>query len=458
MFLSQRISLEQKQTLIMTPQLQQAIQLLQYSALELGEYIEEELKSNPVLETSIEESKEEKFQTEENNFWDNYIKKSDLSFDSENKIDSDLKDYNYENFVTAQPTLSEHLLLQFNLTINNPNELEIGEFLIGCLDANGFLSIPIDEMAQSLNVTNLDILKILEIIQTLDPIGVAARDLKESLMIQSKFYYGEMPLVEKIIQNHLDELGRNKIKEIAHKLKVQPQEIQKATDLIKTLNPRPAMNFSTGCETKYLKPDVFIQKVEEDYVVIMNDNTVPRLKINSYYRSILKKFKSGEETREFLEKKLNSALWLIKSIEQRRMTIYRIVETLIELQRPFLDCGIKHLQPMVLSEVAEKIDVHESTVSRATTNKYVQTPQGIFELKFFFNSGISGTSGDGLSSVSVKKIINDLIKEEDSTKPLSDQKISELIGKRGYTISRRTVAKYRDELRIPSSSKRRRYE
>ncbi len=449
MFMSQRISMEQKQTLIMTPQLQQAIQLLQYSTQELGEFIEEEIKSNPILEVDATESKTEKSQLQDSKVWEQYMAQGQHSYDSEYNVDADPTDYNYENFVTAQPTLSEHLLSQFNLISLEPLEIEIGEFLIGCLDESGFLCISIDDVIQTLNIDELKVLKILELIQTLDPIGVGARDLKESLIIQSRFYYGNQPLIEEIIQKHLDDLGKNKIKQIANKLKVQPGDVQKAADLIKTLNPRPAANFSTGCETKYLEPDVFIQKIGEEYVVVMNDNAAPRLKINSYYQNILKKFKTGEEAREFLEKKLNSALWLIKSIEQRRMTIYRIVETIVELQRPFLDQGIKHLQPMVLSEVAEKIEVHESTVSRATKNKYVQTPQGIFELKFFFSSGISSDSGDGLSSVSVKEIINEMVKEEDPKKPLSDQKISELIEKKGYTISRRTVAKYRDELGIP---------
>lgn len=458
MMLSQRIALEQKQTLIMTPRLQQAIQLLQFSTFELTQFLEEELKSNPILEAELEEPKEEKIDFEEENVWEEYLANTDYSFNLERGIDRDVEAVNYENFITTQPTLEEHLQSQFTLLTSDQVELEIGEYVIGSLDGKGFLSIPLDVISQSIQVELPKLMKILKMIQTLDPIGVGARDLKESLILQSRYYYGDLPLVEAIIHNHLEDLGENRLKNIARDLKVPVNDVQQVADLIKTLNPRPAANFSTACETKFLEPDVFIQKVGEEYVVVMNDQATPHLRINSYYQQILRSFESGEEAKEFLEKKLNSALWLIKSIEQRRMTIYRIVETLVEMQQPFLEKGIKHLQPMTLNEVAEKIEVHESTVSRATANKYVQTPHGIFELKFFFNSGISSSGGDGLASVSVKEIIQELIQAENPTKPVSDQKISEMIQEQGYCISRRTVAKYRDELGIPSSSKRRRYE
>lgn len=458
MMLSQRIALEQKQTLIMTPRLQQAIQLLQFSTIELTQFLQEELKSNPILEAELEEPKEEKLDFEEENVWEEYLANTDYSFNLERGIDRDSEAVNYENFITTQPTLEEHLQSQFTLLTHDPIELMIGEYVVGSLDEKGFLSIPLEIIRQLLQVELPKLMKVIKLIQTLDPIGVGARDLKESLILQSKYHYGDLPLVEAIIQDHLEDLGENRLKNIARDIKVPVSEVQQAADLIKTLTPRPAANFSTTCETKFLEPDVFIQKIGEEYVVVMNDQVTPQLRINHYYQQILQSFESGEEAKEFLEKKLNSALWLIKSIEQRRMTIYRIVETLVEMQQPFLEKGIKHLQPMTLNEVAEKIEVHESTVSRATANKYVQTPHGIFELKFFFNSGISSSGGDGLASVSVKEIIHELIQAENPTKPVSDQKISEMIQEKGYCISRRTVAKYRDELGIPSSSKRRRFE
>ncbi len=461
MMLSQRISIEQKQTLIMTPRLQQAIQLLQFSTLELSQYIEDELKSNPILEVDEESSPEDKCETtdeKDNNLWEEYLENSRYSSDMRPEIDYNVTETNYENFVAIKPCLTEFVLSQFNLLTNDREELEIGEYLIGSLDEQGFLSITPERASQLLEVSIVKVMKVIKMVQSLEPVGIGARNLIESLIIQSKYHYGDLPLVEEIIYNHLEELSENHIKQIASKLKVTPGEIQQVADIIKTLNPRPAALFTSDQETKYLEPDVFIQKVGDEYVVIMNDQTVPRLRINAYYQKIMANMQNGEEAREFLEKKLNSALWLIKSIEQRRMTIYRIVETMVELQKPFLDKGIKHLQPMTLNEVAERIGVHESTVSRATANKYVQTPYGIYELKFFFNSGISSNDGEGIASVGVKEIIQELIRGEDAIKPLSDQKIAEIIEERGFSISRRTVAKYRDELEIPASSKRRRYE
>lgn len=461
--LSQRITIEQRQTLIMTPRLQQAIQLLQLSALELSQFMEEELKSNPILEVDAEEPEDVKAEPVQpetvpvESFWDDYLANSNYSFDLERGMERNEDDFNYESFVSAEPTLSEYLLSQFALLARDQAELTIGEYLIGCLDEHGFLSISVEQVSEGFGIDLDQVQKVLQMLQTLEPVGVGAQNLIETLLIQSKACYGDVPLIEQIISEHLEDLGENRIKQIAAKLKVTPQEVQEAADLIKQLNPRPAAGYSADAEPKYIEPDVYIQKVGDDYIVVMNDQVTPRLRINHYYQKILKTFESGEEAREYLEKKLNSALWLIRSIEQRRMTIYRIVETIVELQRPFLDHGIKCLQPMTLNEVAERIEVHESTVSRATANKYVQTPRGIFELKFFFNSGISGEGGEGLASVGVKEIIQELIKTEDPTKPLSDQRIGELIEERGYTISRRTVAKYRDELGIPSSSKRRRY-
>ena len=456
--LSQRITIEQKQTLIMTPRLQQAIQLLQFSTMELSQFIDEEIKSNPILDAEIEEPKETKLDYEESNIWDDYLANTDYGWNLERQErDRQVEEINYENFISAQPSLSEHLLSQFDLLANDEETRMIGEYLIGNLDERGFLSLTPEVAAEALRTDLSKVVQVLKTIQTLDPVGVGAQGLVESLLIQSRNFYGENPFLEQILEHHLEDLGENRIKQIAAKLKVPPALIQEAADMIKNLNPRPAAGFSTDYETRYLEPDVFIEKVGEEYVVVMNDQAVPRLRINSYYRRILKTFNSGEEAREYLEKKMNSALWLIKSIEQRRMTIYRICETIIEMQRPFLDYGIKYLQPMTLNQVAERIEVHESTVSRATANKYVQTPHGIFELKFFFNSGIASDDGDGLASVGVKQIIEELIDGEDPTKPLSDQRIMELIENKGYTISRRTVAKYRDELGIPSSSKRRRF-
>lgn len=459
MFLSQRINLEQKQTLIMTPRLQQAIKLLQFSTFELNQYIENELNTNPILdrEEAGSEVSTEAVEGLDANLWAEYLENNRYSALG-NKIDYNYQEINYENFITSKPSLTEYLLTQFNLLTNDFERLKIGEYLIYSLDEKGFLSISPELASESLGIELAQVKEVLQMIQSLDPIGIGAQNLVESLIIQSKFHFGEQTLIEKIIQDHLIDLSENRIKQIAVQLSTSPIQVQKAADLIKTLNPRPAAKFFDHQGIKFLEPDIFIEKVDGEYIVVMNDQNTPRLRINAYYEKVLKDIEAGKEAKEFLEKKLNSALWLIKSIEQRRMTIYRIVETLVKKQRAFLDHGLKHLQPMTLHEIAEEIEVHESTVSRATANKYAQTPYGIFELKFFFNSGITKKNGEGLASVSVQKIIQELVEKEPQDKPLSDQKIAEKIQERGYSISRRTVAKYRDELGIPASNKRRRYE
>lgn len=456
MFLSQRITVEQKQKLVMTPKLQQAIKLLQFSSLELNEYIEQEVNTNPVLEVEQEKPKEEELKMEDREAFEEHLAYDDYSPGYDCGYAGGSKDeITYENFISEAPTLSEYLLDQFKLLTQDDEEQAIGEYLIDSLDDRGFLTIPLEEVSEHFEVEEKEIVKIVKMIQTLDPVGIGATDLIDSLLIQAREIYGDQPLVEKIIRDHLEQLGQNKIKKIAKKLKKSPAEVQRAADLITTLNPSPAADFSTDHNTKFLEPDIFIHQVGDEYVVEMNDKITPRLIISRYYQNLLKR-SAEEDTQEFLEKKINSALWLIKCIEQRRMTIYQIVNTLVEMQEPFLNKGVKYLQPMTLNEVAEKIEVHESTVSRATDNKYVQTPHGIYELKFFFNSGISG-KGEGLASVSVKQIIQELIETENATKPLSDRKIADIIKDKGYSISRRTVAKYRGELGIPSSSKRRRY-
>lgn len=459
MILSQRINLEQKQTLIMTPRLQQAIQLLQFSTFELNQYVENELKTNPILdrEEESEISAEGSVEGLDANLWAEYLENNRYSALG-NKIDYNYQEVNYENFVTLKPNLTEYLLAQFNLLTNDSEKVKIAEYLICSLDEKGFLSISPELASESLKVDLVQVREVLQMIQGLDPIGIGAKDLVESLILQSRYHFGEQALLEKIIQDYLIDLSENRIKQIAVQLSTSPIQVQKAADLIKTLNPRPAAKFFDRQDIKFLEPDVFIEKVEGEYVVMMNDQSIPRLRINSYYQKVLRDIEAGQEAKEFLEKKLNSALWLIKSIEQRRMTIYRIVETVVKMQRAFLDHGLKHLQPMTLNEIAEQVGVHESTVSRATANKYVQTPYGIFELKFFFNSGITKKNGEGLASVSVQKIIKEIVQKEAADKPLSDQKIAEEIQKKGYSISRRTVAKYRDELGIPASNKRKRYE
>jgi len=458
--LAPTINLEQKQELIMTPKLQQAIELLQLSKLELNNRLEEELLENPVLEL-VEEETEEVETADEDEFedlnWEEYFVDSSSSYTTYNQ---DEDEYNYENFISASITLEEHLINQLKLLNLTDQEVVIGEYIIGSLNSDGFLDVSIDELSKELEIEEKKVLTVLNEIQQFDPLGVAANNLKDSLSIQvDNLLLGEKrKLIKMIINDHFELLSKNKVKKIAKELKITPQQSQKLIDFIRTLNPRPASQFERQGETKYIEPDLLVEKVNSNYVVTMNQSNAPRLRINSYYQKLLRKFKSDKEAKEYLKEKIDSALWLIKSIEQRRMTIYRIAQVIVELQGEFLEKGLKHLRPLTMQDVADEIDMHESTVSRATTQKYIQTPHGLFELKFFFSSGVKAKGGRSLSSVSIKKIIEEIINNEDVTKPLSDQKIANKLGDLGTKISRRTIAKYRNELGIKSSTKRKRYE
>lgn len=279
----------------------------------------------------------------------------------------------------------------------------------------------------------------------------------ECLLLQADALNIQNNLLRKIIENHLHDLGAGRQQKIAKELEVSVREIQKAADILKTLDPKPGRRFGSNHDVRYVVPDVSVEKVDDQYVVLVNDTSTPRLGINPAYRRVLYGMNDDEETKKFVENKLNSASWLIKSIEQRRITLYKVANCLVELQRDFLDHGIRHLKPLNLKQVADIVGLHESTISRATSNKYMQTPQGVFEMKFFFTSGVDAVTGTMVSSQSVKKQIRGLFDGEDAKKPLSDQRIADILLGKGINISRRTVAKYRDEMGVPAACKRRRY-
>lgn len=428
MDLSFNLNLEQKQQLIMTPQLQMAIELLQFSSLELEEYINEELKENPLLERLEREEDGEK----------------GLDY----AIDREDNGLNYENFVAYKPNLLEYLESQLYLVLEN-DEINIGKYIIGNLDEHGFLTISPEELAKNLDKSYEKVESVLKRIQYLDPVGIAASNIQETLLIQLESLMLDTDLAERIVRDYFQELTEQNYEKILKGIKDDEQKIKGAINLIKTLNPYPASGFSRGEDVKYIVPDLIVKEVNGDFVVISNENLSPTLRINKYYYNLLQE--KGSEAYEFLQKKYRAALWLIRSIEQRRLTIYRITEAIVKKQEDFLRLGIKHMIPMTMQDIASILNMHESTVSRATTEKYLQTPQGLFELKFFFNRGVSN-----LSSVSIKAIINDLIKNEDPRNPLSDNDIAVLLKEtHNMDLSRRTVAKYRSELGLPSSNKRR---
>lgn len=455
MKLGYSLNLEQSQKLIMTPQLRQAIELLQYNSVELNEFLVKELENNPVLE--IEDPKPQIETTIENGVKDvdikEYLEKyDDISYKQE--IDRNVKDYNYESFVSDEPDLKEHLISQLMLSNIQNKHLETCLYLIQNIDSNGYMRLDLKDIAVHLKTSLKEILYCLDIIQSFDPIGVGARDLKECLLLQVK--HRDDKTLNTLIQDYLEDIGLNKTSKIARELDLECEEIQDYCDIIKSLNPKPGSSFSEKDEvTKYIIPDATIEKIGDEFIITVNDYTGPRLNISSFYKSLIKA-NSDEKTLDYLQKKFNSALWIINSIEQRRQTIYNVVESILKFQIDFFNKGDKYLQPLTLKEVADDLEMHESTISRSTNGKYVQTPQGLYELKYFFATKLSSFDGYTTSNT-VKSDIKEIIDNEDPKMPYSDQKISEILAIEGTKVSRRTIAKYRDELNIPSSKLRKRY-
>jgi RNA polymerase sigma-54 factor len=461
-------SLSQRQTLqlIMTPRLQQALKLLQMPTLELQQVLKQELTQNPMLEEvddliDNEETEEEETSEEENSAegdgdidWTEFMQEGlDRTYAPAQEQPAEF----YEKVPVTRMSLAENLTHQLRLGSLSPEDLELGEFIIGSLDDRGYLATDTSVIAESTRRSIEDIERVLGAVQTLEPAGMGARDLRECLLLQLAARKMTDTLAWRIVDEHFNQLVNNKKTEIARALKVSPEDVQRATDALSQLSPKPGLEISTEDE-KYVVPDLLVERVGEDYIVLLNDRNVPRLRINAAYESVLKGKKRGgkDETREYIQSKLNSAKWLIQTIEQRRRTMIKVMTCIVDEQREFFDKGIRFLKPLTLQQVARQIGMHESTVSRVTTNKYVQTPRGVFELKFYFSSGISTQQGEDVSSKTAREAIRQFIEEEDKQNPLSDQKIAGLLGDRGLNIARRTVAKYREQLNILPARLRRR--
>jgi len=480
MALELRQQLKLTQQLVMTPQLQMAIKLLQLSRLELMDTIRQELEENPALEDVGEVQGEEapgerqesdSLETRDDgapkeitidekiredidwsNYMDNYNSPGRVNFETEER-----EAPQYEAFVSKKESLSDHLLWQLLMTSPTEEEREIGCLVIGNLNRDGYLEVSPEELAETGGADPKMVQEILSLLQSFDPIGVCARNLQEGLLIQAKYYGCDEPRVVEIIQNHLVHLENKNYKAIAKALKTDIAQVVAAVNVIKGLEPRPGRQF-TDEESHYINPDIYVYKVEDDFVIVMNDDGMPKLRVNSFYQNaIFKGDKAAGGAKEYMQEKMRSAAWLIKSIQQRQKTIYRVVESILKYQRDFFDKGLAHLKPMVLRDVAEDIEMHESTISRVTTNKYVYTPQGIFELKYFFNSSINRVQGDAIASASVQDKIRQIIENENSKKPYSDDKISQMLKDANINIARRTVAKYREMMRILPSNKRKQY-
>lgn len=469
MALEIRQSLKLVQQPIMTPQLQQAIKLLQLSRMELIDLVRQEQEENPFLEevaapTAESEPLETSFESlspaESSSAPEEEEELPPIAWDGERFFPSSLREDeerpSFENFLTKKPTLAEHLLWQLRLSNFDEEECIMGTLIIGNLNEDGFLQYPLEEIAAQSGFPLAKMEAVLKKIQAFDPPGVAARDLRECLLIQAQQIYGGNPIVIQIIKNYLDQLGRKNYQAIAKGLGISWEEVVQASRLISVLDPRPGRAYSEE-NIQYVIPDVYVYKVGDDYVVVLNEDGLPKLRINPYYRDILRdQAQYDGEAKDYINEKIRSALWLIKSIHQRQRTIYRVTKSIFRFQRDFLDRGVAYLKPMVLKDVAMDVNMHESTISRVTSNKYVHTPQGIFELKYFFNTSINTSRGENIASESVKEKIREILTKEDPQKPYSDQEIVELLKKEGIIIARRTVTKYREMLGFLPSTRRKR--
>ncbi|NOY46233.1 MAG: RNA polymerase factor sigma-54 [Deltaproteobacteria bacterium] len=478
--LNQQLRLTQE--LVMTPQLQQAIKLLQLSRLELLERVREEIEENPLLEEVREDGAseetaqpeaetpvadpahvgedpepEEAAPSEPEIDWEQFIAHYDVNPTPDAPIDFPEERPSYENYLTPETTLQDHLLWQLRLSPIERDDRTVAELIIGNVDEDGYLRATVEEIAQVADTTPEHVERVLGAVQEFDPLGVASRSLEECLLRQVRELDLD-PLVERVIQEGMKELENKNYKRLAARLGVEFEDVVDAARQISQLEPRPGRNFaSTGVD--YVVPDVYVVKEGDEYVVRLNDEGVPRLRISRYYQRLLKDDRpESQEARGYIQERMQAAVWLIKSIHQRQQTLYKVASSIVKFQREFLDKGVNYLRPLILRDVADDIGMHESTVSRITTHKYMHTPQGTFELKFFFSSGIQSSDGEDLASRSVKARIRELISKEDPQKPLSDLEIARQLAQRwGLKIARRTVSKYRESMGILPSSSRKRY-
>lgn len=466
-------SMNLSQTLRMTPQLQQAIKLLQLSRMELETAVRKELEENPVLEELAEGPGDEGgaadapvAEADGQAQADQDPQKQD-EFDWESYLDTQYKPaqsssggneeiMNYENLISATQTLYDHLMWQVRNSGFNDEEFTLAGILISYIDDDGYIKVPLEQIAEDEGINKDDLESILPFVQEFDPPGVGARDLKECLLIQAKHLQEDTHDLVNLINNHLKDLEKKNYEGIARVMGRQLEDIVEMCKIIYSMDPKPGRQFLTS-DVQYVTPDVYVYKVGDEYMVSLNEDGLPRLRISNFYKNVLQGKGANNTTQEYIQDKLRSAVWLIKSIHQRQRTIYKVTESIVKHQREFFDKGPAFIKPMILRDIANDIGMHESTVSRVTTSKYVHTPRGIFELKYFFNSGINTDDGDALASESVKLKIKELVSGEDPKSPLSDQKIVDLLKKDGIQIARRTVAKYRDVLKILPSSKRKKY-
>ena len=475
MGIQQKLHTKLVQKLILTPSLQQAIKLLPMSTLELSDLLNQEMVENPMLEevptedlqpadaAQTPEKPEADAQTNKTDNWDDqdyeYFFGDYLDDGYRPRAAQEVKELPpIENTLSTASSLSDHLMWQLSMQTDDPKMREIGSAIVGNLDDDGYLVASFDELKAMGPWPVEDVERALRLIQSFDPTGVAARDLQECLLLQllQLRHLGlEGTPTEKVVTEHLRLLQNHQVPEIARKLGMTIDDLKEHIEIIRHLDPKPGSRYNPT-QSQYVTPDVYVVKVEDQYVAVLNEDGLPQMRISPVYRRLLDKSASDntDETRAYVKDKFRSALWLIKSVEQRQKTIHKVANSIINFQKDFLDHGIEHLRPLVLRDVANDIGMHESTVSRVVTNKYMHTPQGVFEMKYFFHSGISSSYGESVSSVTIKQRIRKIIENEDPRKPLSDSKIVNILQREGLVLARRTIAKYREELKISTSNQR----
>lgn len=474
---NQTLSLSQNQQLqmVLAPQLRQSLEMLQVPVLELRTMVRKELEQNPTLEESPVDQPTVEIEPDVKDSNDNGEMDFEKEYEALAKLDDEWRDYFYQernsipynpdredkrqyflNSLPQQESLQEHLINQLSLAGLSSEDVEIGELIIGSIGDDGYLSTSLEELSEAANFDCRQMEDILTVIQDFHPVGVGARDLRECLLIQlNRMGKGES-LAAQIVKDYLNKLGAHKYQDIARSIQCTPEDVQKAAKLISTLDPKPGSIYSAETAT-YVLPEITVRKEEGEYVVIMHDEQLPHLRISNQYRKLMKSAATNPDVKQYIRERIQSGAFLIKSIHQRQKTIYRIATEIVQRQTEFLDKGVAFLRPMTMAEIAETVGVHETTVSRAVAGKYMRTPSGVFELKYFFSPGVTTSDGQQVSNKTVKDIIATLVSKENPSKPLSDQEIVEQLKKQGISVARRTVAKYRTVLRIPPSHMRKLY-
>ncbi len=452
---------------VLAPQLQQSLQILQAPTLELRNIVQQELQVNPVLEDEFGDGSEDPRSQDDADFqqefdrlvrldeeWRDYMAQN-VSYTSRSQEEEERRQFFFDSIAT-QETLQQHLLDQLNTADVDAAERHAAELVIGNIDDLGFLPVSLEELAETSGVGLDDLRVALRLVQTFHPVGVGARDLRDCLLIQLRRLGKEGGWEYAIVDAHLDDLGKKRYPDIARKLGVTVAEVQRAANFISTLDPKPGQIFAAD-PNSYVLPDVTVERVGDEYVAALTGDQIPHLRISKTYKDLMSQGGNGSEVRDYIREKIRSGKFLIKSIHQRQQTILNIANEIVRRQQDFLEHGTAGLKPMTMVQIAEAVGVHETTVSRAISGKYMATPQGVFEMKYFFTPGYQTTEGESLSNTSVKEAINDLVRHEDSRNPLSDREIVTILSERGIPIARRTVAKYRSELSLLPSNLRKQF-